>query len=142
MYFCSFKIHREFALQILLLFLKNFILFFNFTILYWFCHIPTWIRHRYTRVPHPKPSSHLSPHPIPLCPPSVPALSTLNHASNLDWQFISHMIFYMFHYHSPISFCPHPLPQGPKDCSIHLCLFCCLTYRVIVTFFLNSTYIC
>ena len=25
----------------------NLILFFNFTILYWFCHISTWIRHRY-----------------------------------------------------------------------------------------------
>ena len=34
-----------------------FILFFNFTILYWFCHISKWIRHRYTCVPHPKPSS-------------------------------------------------------------------------------------
>ena len=34
-----------------------------------------------------------------------------------------------------------PLPQGPKDCSIHLCLFCCLTYRVIVTIFLNYIYI-
>ena len=33
------------------------ILFFNFTILYWFCHISTWIRHRHTRVPHPEPSS-------------------------------------------------------------------------------------
>ena len=32
--------------------------------------------------------------------------------------------------HSPISSCPRPLPQSPKDCSIHLCLFCCLTYRV------------
>ena len=30
--------------------------FFNFTILYWFCHISTWIRHRYTCVPHPEPS--------------------------------------------------------------------------------------
>ena len=45
----------------------------------------------------------------------------------------------MFQCHSPISSHPHPLPQNPKDCSIHLCLFCCLTYRVIVTFFLNST---
>ena len=27
-------------------------------------------------------------------------------------------------------------------CSIHLCLFCCLAYRVIVTIFLNSIYIC
>ena len=34
-----------------------FILFFNFTILYWFCHISARICHRYTRVPHPEPSS-------------------------------------------------------------------------------------
>ena len=33
-----------------------------------------------------------------------------------------------------------PPPQSPKDCSIHLCLFCCLTYRVIITIFLNSIY--
>ena len=26
-----------------------------FTILYWFCHTLTWIRHRYTHVPHPEP---------------------------------------------------------------------------------------
>ena len=39
------------------LFFLNFILFLNFTILYLFCHISTWICHRYTRVPHPEPSS-------------------------------------------------------------------------------------
>ena len=38
--------------------------------------------------------------------------------------------------HSPL-----PLPQSPKDCSIHLCLFCCLAYRVVITIFLNSIYI-
>ena len=43
-----------------------FILFLNFTILYWFCQISKWIRHRYTRVPHPEPSSLLPPHTIPL----------------------------------------------------------------------------
>ena len=36
---------------------------------------------------------------------------------------------------------PVPLPQSPKDCSIHLCLFCCLAYRVVVTIFLYSVYI-
>ena len=41
----------------------------------------------------------------------------------------------MFPCHSPKSFHPLPLPQSPKDCSIHLCLFCCLAYRVIVTIF-------
>ena len=53
-----------------------------------------------------------------------------------------HVIFYMFQCHSPISSCPHTLPQSPKDCSIYLCLFCCLAYRVIIIFFLNSIYMC
>ena len=48
------------------------------TILYWFCHTSTWIRHRCTRVPHPEPPSHLPPHTIPLGHPQLqaPALST------------------------------------------------------------------
>ena len=54
----------------------NLILFFNFTILYWFCHISTWICHRYTRVPHPGPSTLLPPCTIPLGRPSD--LSFLN----------------------------------------------------------------
>ena len=29
---------------------------------------------------------------------------------------------------------PLPLPQSPKDCSIHLCLFCCHAYRVVIQF--------
>ena len=84
--------------------------------------------------------SHLPPHPIPLGRPSAPVPSTLYHALNLDWRFVSHMIIYMFQCHSSISSCPCPLPQSPKDCSIHLCLFCCLAYRVIVTIFLSSIY--
>ena len=123
------------------LFFKKFIyLLFYFTILYWFCQILTWICHGCTCVPHPEPASHIPPHPIPLGHPSAPALSTLSHASNLDWWFISHIIIYMFQCHSPISFRPRPLPQSPKDYSIYLCLFCCVAYRVIVTIFLNSIY--
>ena len=113
-------------------------LFFNFTILYWFCHISTWIRHRYTRVPDPEPSSLLPPHTLPLGRPSAPAPSIQYRASNLDWRLISYMILYMFQCHSPKS--SHPLPQSPKHCSIHQCLFCSLVYRVIVTIFLNSIY--
>ena len=52
-----------------------------------------------------------------------------------------HMIIYIFQCHSPISSRPRPLPQSPKDCSIHLCLFCYLAYRVIVTIFLNSIFL-
>jgi len=114
----------------------------DFTILYWFYHTLTWILHGYTCVPHPEPTSHLPPHPIPLGHPRAWAWSTLYHASNLDWWFVSRMIIYMFQCHSPKSSHPRLLPQSPKDCSIHLCLFCCLAYRVIVTIFLNSIYMC
>ena len=62
--------------------------------------------------------------------------------SNLDWRFVSYMILHMFQCHSPKSSHPLPLPLSPKDCSIHLCLFCCLSYRVIITIFLNSIYMC
>ena len=32
------------------------------------------------------------------------------------------------------------LPQSPKVCSLHLCLFCGLAYRVAITIFLTSIY--
>ena len=108
-----------------------------FTILYWFCHTSTWIHHGCTRVPHPEPSSHLPPYTISLGHPSAPAPSILYSALSLDWQFITYMNLYMFQCHFPKSSHPLPLPEY-KDCSIHLCLFCCLAYRVIVTIFLNS----
>ena len=110
----------------LFIFFLNFILFFNFTILYWFCHISKWIHHRYTCVPHPEPSSILPPHTIPLGGPIAPAPSIQYGASNLDWRIVSYMILYIFQCHSPKSSHPLPLPQSPKDCSIHQCLFCCL----------------
>ena len=88
------------------------------------------------------PRSHLPPHTISLGHPSAPAPSILYPALNLDWQFVSYMILYMFQCHSPKSSHPLRLPQSPKVCSIHLCLFGCLTYRVIITIFLNSIYMC
>ena len=56
------------------------ILFFNFTILYWVCHISKWIHHRYICVPHPEPSSLLPPHTIPLGRPlHQPQASSIVH---------------------------------------------------------------
>ena len=115
---------------------------FYFTMLYWFCHTLTWIHHGYTCVPKYEPSSHLPPHNISLGHPCAPAPSILYHALNLDWRFISHMILYMFQCHSPKSSHPLPLPLSPKVCSTHLCLFCCLAYRVIIAIFLNFIYMC
>ena len=124
----------------IIFFLLIFFLFFNFAILYWFCHISKWIRHRYTCVPLPEPSSLFLPHAIPLGRPSAPAPSIQYRALNLDWRLVSYMILYMSQCHSPKSSHPLPLPQSPKDCSIHQCLFCCLIHRVIATIFLNSIY--
>ena len=115
-------------------------IFFYFKILYWFCHTSTCIHQGCTCVTHPEPPSHHPPPTIPLGHPSAPAPSIQYCASNLDWRFVSHMIIYMFQCHSPKSSHPRRLPQSPKDCSIHQCLFCCLAYRVIITIFLNSIY--
>ena len=90
---------------------------------------------------HPERPSLLLPRTFPLGRPSAPAPSIQYHALNLDWRFVSYMILYMFQCHSPKS-STLPLPQSPKDCSIHLCLFCCLAYRVIIAIFLNSIYMC
>ena len=61
-----------------------------------FCHTSIWISHGFTCVHHPEHPSHLPPHPILLAHPSAPALSTLSHVLNLDWQSVSCMIVYIF----------------------------------------------
>ena len=61
--------YYRFSIFILFIYL----LIFYFTILYWFCHTSTWIRHRRTCVPHPEPSSFLPPRTIPPGHPSAPA---------------------------------------------------------------------
>ena len=77
-----------------------------------FCHTFTWISHGCTCVPHPDPPSHLPPRPIPQDHPSAPALSTLSHASNLDWRSVSHMIIYMLQCYSLKSSQPCLLPES------------------------------
>ena len=96
---------------LLFFFFSNFIFFLNFTILYQFCQISKWIRHRYTCVPHPEPSSLLPPHTISLGRPSALAPSIQYRASNLDWQLVSYMILYVFQCHSPKSSHPLLLPS-------------------------------
>ena len=95
-------------------FLSHFyFIFYCFTILYWFCHTSTCIRHGYTCVPYPEPPSLLPPGTIPLGHLSAPAPSIQYHALNLDWWLVSYMI-YMFRCHSPKSSHPLHLPQSKR----------------------------
>ena len=126
-YFCLFVYFFSDWLLLLLLF----IYLFYFTILYWFCHTLTWICHGLYMCSPSWTPSHLAPHPIPLGHPSAPAPSCIKLG------LVIHFTYDNLHVSMPFT---HISPQSPKDCSIHLCLFCCLTYRVIVTIFLNSKY--
>ena len=141
---CQCKRHRFFCFVLFLKDSLDFFIFiftlFYFTILYWFCHTLTWIHHGCIQAPNPESPSHLPPHIISLDHPHAPAPSILYPVSNIDWHFISYMVVYMFQCHSPKSSHPLPLPQSPKVRSIHLYLFCCFAYRVIITIFLNSIY--
>ena len=105
-----------------------------------FCHTPTWIRCRYTCIP-----SILTPLP----PPSPPYPSGLSQSTGFECPASSielalviclHMVIYMSQGYSLISSHPHLLTHSWKVCSLHLCLFCCLAYRIIATIFLNSIY--
>ena len=77
---------------------------------------------------------------VPLGCSRAPALSALLRASNLHWSSVLHMVIYVFQRYSLKSSHPRLLPHSPEVCSLYLCLFCCLAYRVIVTIFLNSIY--
>ena len=92
-----------------------------------------------------------SPSRSPLPPPSPtdPSRSSqytrserLSHASNLGWWSVSPQIISMCRCCSLETSHPLLLPQSLKDCSIHLYLFFCFAYRVIITIFLNSIYMC
>ena len=98
-----------------------------------FCYTLAWISPGCTCVPHPEPLSHLPPHPIPQGHPSRFALSNLSHTSHLDWRSISHTVICVFQCYSLKSSHPRLLPQSPIVSCLHLCLFCCLAYMVIVT---------
>ena len=132
-----------------------------------FCHTLTWISHGAHVSPNPEPPIHLHLHPIFRGCPRALALSALLHALNLHWSSILHMIItavsqaplsmafsrqeywsgvplpspiYMFQCYSLKSSLPQLLLQSPKVCSLYLCLFCCLAYRIVITVFLDSIY--
>ena len=80
------------------------LLFLLYNIVLLFPYINMNLPWVYTCSPSWTPTpSHLPPRTIPLVRPNASAPSILYPASNLDWQFISYMILYMFQCHSPKS---------------------------------------
>ena len=81
-----------------------------------FCHTLIWISHGFTCAPHPEAPSHFPPYPIPLGHPSAPALSTLSHASNLDWWSVSSPVYDNIHLSMLFSqiIPPSPFPTESK----------------------------
>ena len=80
----------------LFFFYYYFILFLNFKLLYWFCQISKWIRHGYTCVPHPEPSSL----PIPslwVVPVHQPQASSIVHRT---WTGDSFHIWYYTYFNA------------------------------------------
>ena len=96
-----FNIYHLFIIMILLYNVVSVLLYINMNPPQVYTYSPSW-------TPLPPPCT------IPLGHPSATALSILYRTSNLDWQFISYMILYMFQCHSPKSSHPLPLPQSPS----------------------------
>ena len=141
----------QFCLSFIYLFIyfESYVLFcFSFIFISWrlitlqycsgFCHTLTWISHGFTCIS----PSHLPLHTIP---------GALGRPRGIRWRgrweggsgWGIHVNPWLIH----VSCCletSHPRlhPQSPKFCSVHLCLFFCFAYRVIITIFLNSIYMC
>ena len=110
--------------------------FFYFTILYWFCHTSTCSR---TRVPNPEP-------PLPPPSPYLPSGSSQCTSPKLPVSCIEPglaicFLYDIIHVLMPFSQIIPPTHRVQKTV-LYICLFCCLTYRVVITIFLNSIYMC
>ena len=127
------------------------ILFFSFIFISWrlitlqyysgFCHTLTLISHGFTCIPHPDPPpTSLSTHFLWVFPvhQARTLASCIQPGLVICFTLDNIHVSMMFSWNIP----PSPSPTELKDCSIHLCLFFCFAYRVIINIFLNSIYMC
>ena len=149
----SFYFLNFFLLKIMLLFIyffhllcsalcKAFIFIYLFFLLNNIVLVLLYINMNPPRVYTCSPSWTPLPPPYPYHPSGSSQCTSPEHPlSCIESVLAIHFTYDIIHVSMPFSqIIPSPLPQSPQDCSIHLCLFCCLPYRVIVTVFLNSIY--
>ena len=137
----SFRLYSFFKAAFSFSFLIFYKVFFLFFYCSGFCHTLKWISHGFTCVPHPDPPSHLPLHPVPLGLPSAPGPSAcLMHPT---W---AGDLFHPRKYtcfdavllkHSTLAF-----SHRVQKTVLYICLFFCFAYRVIISIFLNSIYMC
>ena len=116
------------------IFLNFFLIYFNWRLItyniVWF--LP-YIHMNQPWVYMCSPSWPSLPSPSPSHPSGSSQCTSPEHpVSCMEPGSISHMIMYMFQCYSLKSSHLRLLPQNPKVCSLHLCLFCCHAYRVII----------
>ena len=99
-----------------------------------FCQTLTWISHVCTSVPHTSPPLFQY---IPQVVPKRP-VSCIKLGLAIYFTYGNIRVSMLFSQIIP----PSPSPTESKSLFLLLCLFCCLAYRVIVTIFLNSIYMC
>ena len=133
---------------LLLTMCKTFIFYFKLIYLNWriivlqycggFCHKSTWISQVHTCPPILNPSPTTLPYPSGLSQSTGFEFP----ASCIELALVIYfnMAIYMFQCYSLISSHPRLLPCSQNVCSLPLCLFCCLAYKIIITIFLNSLY--
>src|SRR5574337_420130 len=118
----------------------SFFFFFNFIFkLYNFVLVLPNIKMNPPQVYMCSPSWTLLPPPSPHHPSGPSQCTSPKHPVSCIEPGLAIRFLYIIHVSMPFSqSIPRPLPQSPKDCSMHLFLFCCLAYRIIITIFLNS----
>ena len=138
------QIKRRCALVALILYFLFFLIFYYyFFLLYNIVLVLPYINMHPPRVYTCSPSWTPPPTSLPIpslwvIPVHQPRASCIMHRT---WTGDSFHIWYYTCFNAILP--NHPtlsLSHSPKDCSTHLCLFSCLSYRVIVTIFLNSIY--
>ena len=92
-----------------ILFFSVLFIYFYFTILYWFCHTLTWVRHGCTCVPHPEPPSPSHPSGSSQCTSPKHPVSCIKPGLEI------HFLYDNIHVSMPFSYFIPPSPSPTES---------------------------